>query len=115
MSDLLKSVIQDLINDKPEQAQATIHTYLLAKTKEIVSIGEEKWSGDVKSKWSDEPEDLFKGSAEKIADALKRGSKDLRQAMSRLNFYINRAGKNLSAADKSRLEAAKGKLEAKYN
>lgn len=35
--------------------------------------------------------------------------------MARLNFYINRAGDNLSNDDKARLESAKEKLSAAYD
>ena len=37
-----------------------------------------------------------------------------RSAMSMLNFYINRGGKNLAAAQRDRLEAAKDELRALY-
>ena len=71
------------------------------------------WSSDVETKWHP-PEGFFLQSADKIAEGLKRNSKDLEQAMSRLNFYINRAGSNLKGADKRRLESAKSKLSALY-
>ena len=72
-------------------------------------LNEKKWSAAVETEWSP-PEGFFTKSAEKIAAGLKAKSKDLKQAMSRLNFFINRAGKNLSADDKARLENAKDKL-----
>jgi tRNA(adenine34) deaminase len=78
-----------------------------------VPIREKKWSGDVDTKWEPK-EDIFTKSADEIAKYLKSNSKDLKQAFSRLSFYINRAGKNLSASDKSRLENAKEKLRALY-
>jgi len=34
--------------------------------------------------------------------------------MSMLNFYINRGGKSLTAAQKTRLEKAKGELRALF-
>jgi hypothetical protein len=34
MPDLLKSVIQDLINDNPEQAQVSLHEYIVGKTQQ---------------------------------------------------------------------------------
>lgn len=74
---------------------------------------DEKWSGDVKTKWHPK-EGFFDRSATEIASGLKSASDDLKQAMSRLNFYINRAGDNLSSEDKSRLELAKDKLSALY-
>ncbi len=77
------------------------------------TLEEKQWSAGVDTEWSP-PEGFFTKSAEKIAGGLKAKSKDLKQAMSRLNFYINRAGKNLSADDKTRLENAKEKLRALY-
>ncbi len=66
----------------------------------------------------DLPEGLFRRSSKGIAQGLKRaalasnrtkGTK-FQSAMSMLNFYINRAGKNLSPTDKDRLEKAKDEL-----
>jgi hypothetical protein len=71
--------------------------------------GKKKWSGDVDTKWKPS-EGFFEQSAVKIAKGLKRHHKDLKTAMSSLSFYINRAGKNLSADDKDRLNNAKEKL-----
>ena len=78
------------------------------------ALTEKLWSAAVtkKAKWSP-PKDLFaKGSATEVASTLKSQSKDLKQAMSRLNFYINRAG--VKAERKSILNAAKGKLRSLY-
>lgn len=77
------------------------------------SMFEAKRLSDVETKWEPK-EGFFKQSAEKIAKGLKRASKDKRQATSRLTFYINRAGKNLSAKDKKRLENAKDILHGLY-
>ena len=87
----------------------------MATLKELFeeTLQEKQWSGDVKTEWSP-PEGFFTKSAEKIASGLKAKSKDLKQAMSRLNFYVNRAGENLSADDKARLESAKEKLRKLY-
>ena len=50
-------------------------------------------------------------SLKKSAEASKRRKANpFRSAISMLTFYINRAGKNLSAAEKRRLEAAKEEL-----
>lgn len=78
-------------------------------------IAAEKWSGDVKEKHHTPP-DLFKeGSADKIAKELKKEhGDDFAGAMSALNFYLNRAGKNLSEADRKRVESAKGELRKLY-
>jgi hypothetical protein len=40
MSDLLKQVIQDLINDRTEQAEVSIHDYIVAKTQEVAGLSE---------------------------------------------------------------------------
>lgn len=37
--DLLKSVLQNFINDKTEEAQADFHKYLTIKSKEVTGIG----------------------------------------------------------------------------
>jgi hypothetical protein len=58
----------------------------------------------------------------KIARSLKRSAEKstrkkgtpFQSAMSMLNFYINRAGKHLSAKEKQPLEKAKGELRALY-
>ena len=60
---------------------------------------------------------------EKIAGSVKRSaershrrkSTPFRSAMSMLNFYINRAGKNLSARRKRVLEAAKDRLRRMFH
>jgi hypothetical protein len=61
---------------------------------------------------------VFKGSPTAIAASLKRSAEQshrrrgspYQSAMSMLNFYINRGGRNLSGRDKLRLEQAKPKL-----
>lgn len=72
-----------------------------------------KWSGKVEVKW-EPPEGFFTKGAVAIADGLHSASKTLKQAMSRLNFYINRAGDNLSRDDHKRLERAKELLHKKF-
>jgi Protein of unknown function (DUF3175) len=67
--------------------------------------------------------DIFKtGSAESIAESLKRSSTHSRRrkgtpfqsAMSMLNFYINRAGRNLPKTRRATLEQAKRKLRIAF-
>jgi hypothetical protein len=53
----------------------------------------------------------LKRSAER---STRRKSDPYRSAMSMLTFYINRAGKQLSKTERSRLEAAKEELRALY-
>jgi hypothetical protein len=69
-----------------------------------------------------EPGVFLKDSPRAIADSLKRSADRSRRrktdayrsAMSMLTFYVNRAGKNLSAARVRTLEAAKGELRVVY-
>ena len=65
---------------------------------------------------------IFKGSPRSIAQGLKRsvlrsrrtrGTK-LQSAMSMLNLYINRSGRNLGAGQRKRLEAAKDELRKAF-
>ena len=83
--------------------------------KESVKEADDNWSDDVKTKWTP-PKGLFAETTppNKIADTLFKASKDLDQAMSRLMFYINRAGKLLSPKAKANLEVAKKMLQKKY-
>jgi uncharacterized protein DUF3175 len=54
-------------------------------------------------------------SLKRSADRSRRRKTDpFRSAMSMLNFYINRAGRNLSQVRRRRLEAAKGELRRLY-
>ena len=77
-------------------------------------LQEDQWSGEVKTK-RHPPEGLFKeGSAEKIASWCA-GSGSLNTAMAELNFYINRAGDNLSADRLGVLNHAKELVQKKFN
>lgn len=38
----LKSMLQDLINDRQEQASVTIHDYLVTKTQQMAGLGGEQ-------------------------------------------------------------------------
>ncbi|HZZ63237.1 MAG TPA: DUF3175 domain-containing protein [Roseiarcus sp.] len=79
-----------------------------------------KWSAEVTSRSDalDLEEGVFTRSAKQIARSLKRSaqasprrkSTPFRSAMSMLNLYINRAGRNLPPRRKRTLEAAKSKL-----
>jgi hypothetical protein len=37
--ELLKSVLQDVINDRMEQAEVTMHNYFVSKTREVTGLG----------------------------------------------------------------------------
>lgn len=83
--------------------------------------GTRKWSAKVtrESDALDLEKDVFKSKdPDKIASSLKhsaesshkRKASPFQSAMSMLNFYENRAGKNLSKRQKAPLEKAKNKL-----
>ena len=84
-----------------------------------------KWSARVTrtSNALDLEPDVFKKSPRAMAASLKRSaeasqrrkSSPFRSAMSMLVFYENRAGKNLSAADRTRIERAKDELRRAFN
>ncbi len=62
----------------------------------------------------DDPKAIAR-SLKRSAERSKRRKADpFRSAMSMLNFFINRAGRNLPKARKSRLERAKDELRALY-
>jgi hypothetical protein len=84
-----------------------------------------KWSAEVTSHSDalDLEEDVFKSSdPAKIAASLKRSAEHskrrkgtpLQSAMSMLNFYINRAGRNLPRKQKQVLERAKDELREAF-
>jgi hypothetical protein len=69
-----------------------------------------KWSGSVNTTSTYPPEGLFTKDPETIARTLaakKVSPKGPGSGMRMLSFYINRAGKNLSASRKAKLEKAK--------
>jgi tRNA(adenine34) deaminase len=72
-----------------------------------------KWSAKVNTDSTHPDEGLFNKSASDIAKALaskKVSPKGPASGMRMLNFYINRAGKNLSSERRAELEKAKDKL-----
>ena len=85
----------------------------------------EKWSADVTA--NDHPFDLepglfANGSPQEIAAALKKSAEDparksddpYRTAMSMLDFYVNRAGANLSDEERAKLDEAKSALRQAF-
>jgi tRNA(adenine34) deaminase len=74
-----------------------------------------KWSAKVKTDSTHPDEGLFTQDAAAIAKALaskKVSPKGPASGMRMLNFYINRAGDNLSAERQAELESAKKLLSA---
>ncbi|MFM0555395.1 DUF3175 domain-containing protein [Paraburkholderia sediminicola] len=102
----------------PRQRHAQAHAAQRAKSPK-------KWSHHVMetSDAMDIEHDVFKtGSAESIAQSLKQSSTKSRRrkgtpfqsAMSMLNFYINRAGRNLPKTRRDTLQQAKRKLREAF-
>ncbi|QQL48382.1 DUF3175 domain-containing protein [Mucilaginibacter ginkgonis] len=90
------------------------------------SASKKKWSAKVTetSDALDLKKEVFKSkNPEKIAESLKHSAEEshrrkgspFQSAMSMLNFYINRAGKNLTRKEKEPLEKAKNKLRKLYH
>lgn len=98
---------------------------MAARKKTTKKTTKKRWSQRVthESNALDLEQGVFtKGSAKAIAASLKRSaehstrrkSAPYRSAMSMLVFYINRAGKDLSASRRRTLEAAKGELRKQF-
>jgi hypothetical protein len=109
----------------PRQRHAQAHAAHRAKAAKADAHNSRKWSHHVMetSDAMDVEHDIFKsGSAESIAQSLKRSSTHSRRrkgtpyqsAMSMLNFYINRAGKNLPKTRRATLQQAKRKLREAF-
>ena len=115
MKEALKAMLQDIINDRHEEAAVALHSYIVGKTQETVGLTEAKFIAKVekKEKWH-APEGFFEKSAKAIASGLKRAHDGLKPAMASLSFEINRAGKGMSAEQKEKLEHAKELLRAMY-
>jgi hypothetical protein len=91
----------------------------------MIARKSKRWSQDVTER--SDALDLEKGvftykDPKKIAASLKRSAEaskrrktdPFRSAMSMLVFYINRAGRNLSDEDRTRLEEAKDELRKAF-
>ncbi|MFL9964426.1 DUF3175 domain-containing protein [Paraburkholderia sediminicola] len=110
----------------PRQRHAQAHAAHRAKVaKSGRASSSRKWSHHVMetSDAMDIEHDVFKsGSAESIAQSLKHSSTKSRRrkstpyqsAMSMLNFYINRAGRNLPKERRATLQQAKRKLREAF-
>lgn len=63
--------------------------------------------------WED-PKRIARSVSNSAEKSTRRKAPPLQSAMSMLNFYINRAGKNLSAGHRKTLEQAKVELRRMY-
>src|SRR5579862_3219250 len=62
----------------------------------------------------DDPRSIARSLKRSAERSRRRKSNPFRSAMSMLNFYINRAGKNLSKTRRQRVQAAKDELRSLY-
>ncbi|MFT4435110.1 DUF3175 domain-containing protein [Caballeronia sp. 15715] len=96
-----------------------------AKPKSTSRSNAKRWSHHVMetSDAMDIQHEIFKeGSAQEIADSLKKSSTrsnrrkgtPFQSAMSMLNFYINRAGRNLPKSRRTTLDNAKKRLREAF-
>jgi hypothetical protein len=94
-------------------------------TKKKSTTNVKKWSAKV-TETSDAmtlEKSIFTKSPHAIAVSLKRSAEKshrrksgpFRSAMSMLNFYINRGGKNLTTAQRHKLDAAKDELRKVFH
>jgi hypothetical protein len=92
-----------------------------SKTKAAKKRSPRKWSArvtrtsnalDVKSRifLARDPDKVARSLKRSAEQSHRRKSSPFRSAMSMLNFYINRAGKNLSTRQRNVLERAKDRL-----
>jgi len=115
-SDKLTSAAKELAKDskKLEKIKKLLGEAKAPTEPVKVEEADDDWNEDVKTTWTPPP-GLFTEPATKIATVIADASKDLDQAMSRITFYINRAGKLLKPKDKQNLEAVKSLLKKKFN
>lgn len=62
----------------------------------------------------DDPRQIAQSLKDSAERSQRRKAEPFRSAMSMLNFYINRAGRKLSAIQRARLEAAKVELRTLF-
>lgn len=88
-------------------------------------MSKKRWSADVTEQSdaldlesgvfaSNDPHDIAVSLKHSAEDSDRRKSSPFRSAMSMLNFYLNRAGKNLPARQRSVLMLAKDELRAVF-
>ena len=63
----------------------------------------------------DDPKEIAMSLKRSAAHSHRRKGTPFQSAMSMLNFYINRAGKNLTKKEKQPLEKAKGELRKLFH
>jgi tRNA(adenine34) deaminase len=114
-SGLLGEECGTLLTNFFRQRRLTKAANRILQTEEATMTTKKKWSAKVDTDSTHPDEGLFNQSASAIAKALaskKVSPKGPASGMRMLNFYINRAGKNLSSERHAELEKAKDKLSA---
>jgi hypothetical protein len=81
--------------DDGEDKKESSGLYNQPQARHFISLFEEMWSGNVETK-KHPPEGTFTKGAEDIAKWLKSSHKDLKGAVSALNFYCNRNKDSMS-------------------
>lgn len=112
---LLADECGSLLTNFFRQRRLTKAANRILQTQEATMTAKKKWSAKVDTDSTHPDEGLFNQSASAIAKALaskKVSPKGPASGMRMLNFYINRAGKNLSSERHAELEKAKDKLSA---
>jgi tRNA(adenine34) deaminase len=114
-SGLLADECGSLLTNFFRQRRLTKAATRILQSEETAMTTKKKWSAKVDTDSTHPDEGLFNQSASAIAKALaskKVSPKGPASGMRMLNFYINRAGKNLSKERHAELEKAKDKLSA---
>jgi len=121
-----KSAVKSASNNSgPKKVAKKTASKTAGKKTTKKKTAKKKWSGRVNetSDAMDLAEGVFKGNdPKKIAASVKRSATKSKRkkaspyqsAMSMLNFYLNRGGKNLSASKKKTLEKAKDVLREMF-
>jgi hypothetical protein len=87
---------------------------VLIKINQLLQETEEKWANKVKEKFHP-PEGTFKTSPENIAKVISQNwTAGLKTTMARLNFFLNRGGKNVPPEIRKKVEKAKEIVENHY-
>lgn len=114
-SGLLAEECGALLTNFFRQRRLTKAASRIQQNGEVLMTTKKKWSAEVDTDSTHPDEGLFNKSASAVAKALaskKVSPKGPASGMRMLNFYINRAGKNLSEERHAELEKAKEKLSA---
>jgi len=85
------------------------------KIDKLLQEAEEKWTQHVKEHFHPPKGTFSEGSPEKIADVIsEHGKTPYKTAIARLNFFLNRGGKNVSPQVRAKVNKAKEILKKKY-